>query len=348
MKENLIYGKTVFEFGDAGEDAGTKLERAFESDEKYIVIPFGTYRTAKQVLLKDGVTVVCHPRARIECAGVKNAEGAAHITVFGGIWTSEGTEDGVFEFENTSDITLEDVTVEADGDMGIALCDVSCAALKNVRVTAKADAMERPGGIILAGNDRGIRIESLFCGNCAACIEWISGALTENVSVRGIEEKNCESVLLAADAAWKNVRVEDVRAGASANAVDLTDCSFTDVTLDGFALYDGFAVLAGNVYDNVKLAHFTRLASEDIHPERPTLAVAGSDVSVELFGVTLDAVILSKKSVPDVKMDAKRLASYLADPTAFRYICTFALTSQNTFVLPIGGYESVVLTKRKD
>ena len=348
MKENLIYGKTVAEFGDAGESADAKLEHAFESDEKYIVLPFGTYRTAKPITLKDGVTVVCHPRARIECAGVKNAEGASHITVRGGLWTSEGTEDGVFEFENTSDITLEDITVEANGDMGIALCDVSCAALKNVRVSAKIDAKERPGGVILAGNDRDIRIESLYCGNCAACIEWISGAETENVSVRSIEEKNCEGVLLAAGAAWKNVRVEEVRAGASANAIDLTDCSLADVTLDGFALCDGFTVLAGNVYDNVKLAHFTRLAAEDIHPEKPTLAMTGADASVTLAGVMLDAVILSKKSVPDVKMDAKRLASYLADPTAFRYICTFALTSQNTFVLPIGGFDTVVLTKRKD
>ena len=101
MAENLIYGKTIFDFGAVGDgktDDTDAFVCAFGSNETLICIPYGKFIIKKELRVKSGVKVVCHPNAEIEFCGILALD-AIGINISGGIWNNVATDSGAFDFE---------------------------------------------------------------------------------------------------------------------------------------------------------------------------------------------------------------------------------------------------------
>lgn len=338
MKENMIYGKSVAEYGAAGDgkqDDTSAFEAALSEENAYVVIPFGHYRITRVLNVRSGTVILAHPRAVIRFVGLA-AKDAAGIMLSGGIWENTDPENGAAEWENVTSVRMEDMTVRSDSDTAVALCDVTDAELRNMTFTSNGSA----SGVIFAGNVKDARLKGLRFTGCAAGVEWMSGAQTENVTVGECTAEGCGTMFGAADAVMKNVRVEKAEGGAAC-AVSVAGCTLSDVTLRDMVLYDGFIYLCGNNAARLTVERVTRDFLRDTASAKPTLTIEKTSAALTLDGVTLDAVILSKKSVPDVKMDAKRMASYLNDPTSWRYVTSFTLLPTQCFTLPIGGFSAL-------
>ena len=92
---------------------------------------------------------------------------------------------------------------------------------------------------------------------------------------------------------------------------------------------------------------FRRLTDKEITPLKPSLTVKECpECTLICDGIPLDAVIMSKKSVPDIKMTAAKIASPY--PTVYNYTTELPLDRNHTYVIPVGGFEALTIFSEKD
>ncbi len=336
MAENLIYGKNLAEFGAVGDgshDDTEAFEKAFASGETLLVLPCGSYRVTRPLPLTHPLSLKVHPHADVSFAGMV-CTGVPSFALSGGRWNAENA-DAAFSFTACQSVLLSDALIRSVHGTGIRLADTEDVYLENLRFAESSAA----DGVTLAGEVSALTVTGASFDGIAAAIRLTEGAKAADVTLENMTVRNVKAVLCAESASLTGLRARRIDADVTEDAFAFTACDLTDLRLRHLNLCDGYLVLNGNRVDGLCVSHLVRTPENERRPEKPTLTVSGESDAVILDGIPLDAVILSKKSVPDVRITAARMASPSA--ASFRYTQELTLTAKNTFILPYGGFEEL-------
>ena len=340
MAETLLYGKSIRDYGAVGDGSSDDTEaflKAFDGHETLICLPYGTYTVTQPLLLHSGVTVRCHKRARIRFPGLSAASGTTDIVISGGIWNCTDTENCAFDFTGVSHATLEHFTASSASDCVIGLCDC-----EDIRIEHAVLSSEHTASAILAGGEVSrVDLDNIVCRGCSAAIEAASGAQVNGWHVHALCSEGCDFLLTAKDAVWCNSSFCGISGQVSEQAILLEGCSLNEMAFRHLSLHDGYIRLRHNRYRRFSICDFSRLADMEADAVKPTFEISGTKCTLLCDGVTLDAIILSKKAATDAKLTAARMASPL--PTSYQYTLEAALSEKAQYTLPSGGFELLTL-----
>ena len=326
MAETLQYGKSVKDFGAVGDgkaDDTAAFEAAFAAGETLLAIPAGNYTIKKELALPKSLVIHAHRRAVI-CHGGFTVTGAVGLTVRGGIWDGG---DAAFVFRSCRGVTLESMEIGVS-DAALSFTDCTDVLLED----AVFGCPLRFGGRIEGVEGR--RLES----SAQAAVTVERNAEVSRFSLYDVKFGGFRHFFAADGAVLRNVSFSDIRGRAGEAAINIKNCVLHGVRMRSLTLADGFIELAGNKTEGLSIERVTRDAETDTHPEKPTLVFGGEEATLFLDGVMLDAIISAKKSVPDAKIVAARMASPLP---GFRYTAEIPLTSKHAFRLPTGGWDAL-------
>lgn len=336
MSENLIFGKSVKQFGAVGDgkaDDTEAFEKALESKENLLCVPYGTYKISKPLALHGNLRISCHKRARIDFVGASASVPSDNITVCGGIWNSVNTQDCAFDFTDASHVTLEHVTVNSASDCVVGFCSGRHLVVVDSYLTSGRTA----SGIVFGDKCGNIYLSNNKYSGCVAAIEFVPGAETDNLVAVTLDSDDCEMLVAANESQLTDCRFSHLSGHVSANALKISSCRLTEVCFSGVSVHDGYIRLDGNNYNNFNLRKLNRLSELEADTLKPSLEISGSDCTVICDGLSLDSMILAKKSIPDIKMTAARMA--MPVPSVYSYTAEIPLNKNNSFTLPVGDIE---------
>ena len=345
MAENLIYGKTVLDFGAVGDgkaDDTDAFVKAFESGESLICIPYGHYIVKKELDIKNGVKVYAHPRAEIKFVGAVFAEKAFKTVISGGIWSCTDKESCAFELTDSCFCSFENVKICTKSDCAIGVCGGKNLSLENLEISSVDGS-----GIVFGGDVSFAHLKNiLFCGGDKA-LELASGCYTYALNVDGITFDSCKNGIFAKNFILANSRISNVCGECSENALCLEGGEISDTVIKNISVYDGYIYTDGTKFFSLDILNFRRVAEKEANPLKASFtAKECPDCTLICDGIPLDAVILSKKSVPDVKITAAKLAA--VSPSVYNYTLELPLDRKHTYVIPCGGFDSLNLFSEKD
>lgn len=341
MAENLIFGKTILDFGAKGDGKADDTEafvKAFESRETLICIPYGTYNVTKQFVINSGVKIQCHKRALINYKGAIVKEGSAGITVSGGVWNCTDTENCAFDFSSCNGCVIENAKIYSDSDCVIGLFDCKNVIIEKTSLGSHGTA----SGIVAGGAVSFIKLSEILFDGCTGAFEFVSGCSAYGIIADKLELKECDTCVYAKDAKLENSVVCEVTGQVKNAALKFENSEVFDVSFRNLSVFDGYIYIENSRMNMFKIEHFTRLAELETDPSKPSFTMNSCPESTLICdGIPLDAVILSKKSVPDVKMTAAKLAS--AYPTAYNYTVELPLGPKDNYIIPTGDIESIII-----
>ena len=160
-----IYGKSVSQFGATGDgiaDDAACFQAAFDSGEPLIVVPPGTYRIGKPLVIGSDIEVRAHARAEIflgDGACTKrgdflltnrnHGQGDRNITIRGGVWLgnnqhnakgelydSNGYSGALICFMNVQNLHLSDMTLMDPAAYFTRFCRLDGFRIENIRLGA--------------------------------------------------------------------------------------------------------------------------------------------------------------------------------------------------------------------
>lgn len=341
MAENLIFGKTILDFGAKGDGKSDDTEafvKAFESRETLICIPYGTYNVTKQFVINSGVKIQCHKRALINFKGAFAQEGATWITVSGGEWNCTDEENCAFDFSGCNSCVVENARIHSNSDCVIGLSDCKNVIIEKTSLVSCGTA----SGIAAGGDVSFVKLSEILFDGCTSALEFVSGCSAYGIIADKLELKDCDTCVYVKDAKLENSVVCAITGQVKDAALKFENSEAFDVSFRNISVFDGYIHIENSRMNMFKIEHFTRLTELESDPLKPSFTMKSCTESTLICdGIPLDAVILSKKSVPDVKMTAAKLAS--AYPTAYNYTVELPLGTKDNYIIPTGGVESIIV-----
>ena len=341
MAENLIYGKTVLDFGAKGDSKTDDTEafvKAFGSSESLICIPFGHYTVKKELNIKSGVKVVCHPRAVIDFKGITAEEKSSRTVISGGVWNCTHKENCAFDFTDSSFCRIENACISSSSDCVIGVCGGKNLYLENLEIGASKD-----GSCIIFGGDVSfLRLSNIRFLSGEKAIELASGCYAYSLDIKDTKLDGCEFGLYAKNFILANSYICGISGFASQNSIHFEGGEVKDTVIKDVSVYDGYIYTEGTKFFSLDILSFRRLTDKEAIPSKYSFVASKCpDCTLICDGIPLDAVILSKKSVPDVKITAAKLASVA--PSVYNYTAELPLDREHTYIIPCGGFDSVNL-----
>lgn len=338
MAEQLIYGKDVQYFGAVGDgvtDDTEAFRAAFASGESRITIPYGSgaYLIKEPLQLPSGITLDAHERAVIRFAGIQAAPNARNIRIIGGCWEMTETDGAAIIFNETDRITLENMQFSGSAQSLLHFNSCSDISIENLRFHADSNtAALRFSGTTSFATLRGLTVEK-----AAAAIEFMPSAEISGLIGLDLYAHDCARILTGDSASLTDCRLCTIHGEATEQAIDFCDCKLDNVTIKHCRVCDSYIHLANNSFSHFYVMDFMRESDREINPSKPTLTFSGTDAVLLCDGISLDAIILAKKSVPTTKITAARMAS----PVLGKHIYTADLTLNegNRFIIPVGSFE---------
>lgn len=341
MAENLIFGKTILDFGAKGDGKSDDTQaflKAFESRETLICIPYGTYNVTKQFVIHSGVKIQSHKRALINFKGAVAEEGSHGITVCGGIWNCTDSENCAFDFSDCTGCVVENAKLYSDSDCVIGLANCKNIIIEKTSLSSCGTA----AGIVAGGDVSFIKLADVVFEGCSSAIEFVSGCSAYGIIADKLELKDCNMCIYLKEAKLENSVISDVHGQAKDTALKFQNGEIDGVSFRNISVYDGYIHIENSCVKSLKIEHFTRLAELECEICKPSFVISGCEnTAVICDGIPLDAVILSKKSVPDVKMTAAKLAC--AYPSVYNYTVELPISAKDNYIIPTGGVESIVI-----
>lgn len=342
MAENLIYGKTVFDFGAVGDGKADDTEafiKAFDSDETLICVPYGKFIIKKELRVKSGVKVICHPNAKIEFCGIFALD-ASSINISGGVWKNEDTCSYAFDFQGCSSCVIENVKIETTANCGISLGDSENIDIENIFVSSKG----KSSGIAFTKKVTDIRVNNIKCKECYSVISFTAGAVCEKLDISSLSAEKCSNLIISNMSRFCACRFygADFALDTSGSAISLEKSDISGTVFKNFSGFDGYIKVEDCTVHSLEIINFKRIPEMETSLILPTLSIKGCpSYNAICDGIPLDAVILSKKSIPDIKMTAAKLASPY--PTLFSYTFEVSLDKKDNLIIPTGSFESLTL-----
>ncbi len=341
MADNLIYGKSVRDFGAVGDgnsDDTKAFTDAFSSGETLISVPYGKYTVNAPLEIGGGVKIECHKKAEINFKGIKTAKDAGEVRIRGGIWHCTDKKRAAFDFCGASCCVIEQISVSTESDAAVILSDCSEMTVDNVRFTKSIGA----SALVFDKKAEYCFVSGADFTECDSGINFTGGSEVKHVYFSGIRSDSCKNIIKATGAGLFDVRFTGVSGNAHEYAALIEKCSAGTVIVRDISVHDGYFKLSGNnIKEKIEISDFRRLCDLEKSESEPSLEVSSQACSVICDGVALDAVILAKKSIPDIKMTAARMASPLS---SFKYTFEADITEKERFILPTGGFESLEIT----
>ena len=345
MAENLIYGKTVLDFGAKGDGKSDDTEafiKAFSSTESLICIPFGHYTVKEELNLKSGVKVVCHPRAVIDFEGITIEEKAFKTIISGGIWNCTHKDNCAFDLTDSVFCRVENAVITSY-DCCIGVCGGKNLYLENLELKSS-----KQGSCLVFGGDVSfIKLNNVKFADGEKALELASGCYAFSFDTNNIVFDGCEYGFFAKNFILANSYICDISGYTSQNSIHFEGGEIKDTIIKNISVYDGYIYSEGTKFFSLDILEFRRIAVREANAGKYSFVAAKCpDCTLICDGIPLDAVILSKKSVPDVKITAAKLAS--VSPSVYNYTAELPLDREHTYIIPCGGFESINLFSEKD
>ena len=339
MAENLIYGKSVFDFGAKGDGKSDDTEafvKAFKSGESLICIPFGNYTVNKEIAVNSGVRINAHPRATVNFKGITAKEKSIGIVINGGNWINTDAENCAFDLSETSGFILENLSVKSYSDCAVGICNSKNTLISKVNISSESSA----SGIIFGGDVTFTKLCNISFDGCANAVEIASGCDNYALFADGITIKDCETALFAKNCLFRNSYLCGIKGNASVNALHFEGGEVSDVSIRDINVHDGFVYFEGTKLFSLNIDRFERDISLDTSITKPSFVMKDCPECTLIFdGIALDAIILAKKSVPDVKMTAAKMVT--VSPASNNYTLELPIARKDNFVIPYGGFEAL-------
>ena len=155
------------------------------------------------------------------------------------------------------------------------------------------------------------------------------------------------SIIFANNFILANSSISKISGYCSENSLHFEGGEITDTIIEDVSVYDGYIYTEGTKFFSLDILNFRRLCEKEALPSKYSFVAAKCpDCTLICDGIPLDAVILSKKSVPDVKITAAKLAS--VSPSVYNYTAELPLDRNHTYIIPCGGFDSLSLFSEKD
>lgn len=346
MAENLIYGKTVLDFGAVGDgknDDTDTFVKAFDSGESLICIPYGHYTVKKELNIKSGVKIHAHPRAVIDFVGITAEEKSYKTVISGGVWNNTHDENCAFDFTESVFCTIENAKISTKSDCAVGICGGKNVSLENLEITSAKDG----SGLVLGGDISFARLKDISFSGGDNAIELVSGCCAYALNADGIVLDGCKNGICGNNFSLSNSFIYNISGESSENTLCFDCGEISDTVIKNISVYDGYIYACGTKFISLDILNFRRLTEKEASPLKASFtAKECPDCSLICDGIPLDAVILSKKSVPDVKITAAKLAA--VSPSVYNYTLELPLDTKHTYIIPCGGFDSLNLFSQKD
>ncbi len=346
MAENLIYGRTVNDFGAVGDgknDDTDAFVKAFDSNESLICIPYGHYTVKKELNIKSGVKVYAHPRAVIDFVGITAVEKAYKTMIAGGVWNCTHKENCAFDFTESVFCAIENAKISTKSDCAVGICGGKNYSMENLEITSS----ESGSGIVLGGDVSFAHLKNIHFSGGYKAIELASGCYAYALNIDSITFDGCTNGIYAKNSIIANSLISDISGECAENTLCFEGGDVSDTVIKNISVYDGYIYADGTKFFSLDILNFRRLTDKEASPLKASFtAKECPECTLICDGIPLDAVILSKKSVPDIKITAAKLAA--VSPSVYNYTLELPLDRKHTYVIPCGGFDSLNLFSEKD
>lgn len=339
MADNLIFGKSIIQFGAVGDgkhDDTKAFVDAFNSNEALICIPFGQYNVNEALKISSGVRINTHPCAVINFKGITAKEKSRGITIIGGTWNNLSHENVAFDLSNSYGCTLKDMTISGTSSSAILLNDCENAVIQKVSFVQG----EKCSGVVFTGNVSFTKLKGLSFNSGLNALHFDNSADIFALYADDISLKDCENGLFAKKCLIKNSVFDGIDGSANINAFHFEDCELSHISISNSVLYNGYWFFENTLAVSLKIEGFKRLLTHETSPIKPTLVFKACPKSTLIFdGIALDAIILAKRSVPNIKMTAAKMVT--ATPTMANYTLELSVSENDGFVVPYGDFDTL-------
>lgn len=341
MAENLIYGKSITDFGAVGDgktDCTSAFIEAFDGRESLIAVPYGKYVVKSEIVIGGNVKIICHPRAEISFCGITAGEKARSIFISGGIWNSNDGENCAFDISGCTKGIFENLEIHTSSDVAVGICDSSNLIFENIKLYSDSETVA--DGFMLGGDIRFVRIKNAEFFDCSNAIELASGSDVYGLNADEIKGNTCETAIFAKNCAFASSVINGISGSFLLNALHFEGAEINGVSVRNLAVCDGYVYAEDTAMLSFELEHFTRQTELETDLSKPSFVMKNCPESTLIFdGIPLDAIILAKKSVPSVKMTAAKMAS--PTPSVNGYTLELAIARKDCFIVPCSGFDSL-------
>lgn len=340
MSDNLIYGKTVADFGALGNgiaDDTKAFTDAFSSGESLICIPFGSYIIKEPICLKSGVTVLAHPKAVINFKSLNFVQNAKSVNVSGGIWNFSDTDKCAVSLPSCTDIVIENACFECDTASVILVNAGKNILFENITIKSQGGT----SAVVFDGKSDTVKFKKINFSKCSAAIELSRSASISAFYADALVSEKCGYMLKAAGAEISCSVISDISGDFENDAIYFEDSKITDTSIRHIHTSDGYIHFDKSELCGLKISDFVRVLEVETCTSKPSFVANKCKNHTEIFdGIQLDAIILAKKSVPDTKMTAAKMAS--VTPAVYSYTLELPVSSSDTFIIPTGSFKSAM------
>lgn len=341
MAENLIYGKNIADFGAVGDgehDCTAAFLEAFSGSESLVSIPYGKYLIKSELVLGGNIKINCHPRAEIYYTGITAGKNARRICINGGIWICQDEENCAFDLTECSKSIIENAEIHTSSDLAVGICDSNGVIIENVRIYSENESVA--SGIMFGNSVRFTRIKNAEFFGCSNALEIGSGCDLYTLYADGIQCKDCETALFAKNCSLENSIISDISGNFLLNALHFEGAEISDTSVRSLNVCDGYIYAEDTTMKSLEIEGFRRLSDIETDTSKPSFVMTNCPESTLIFdGIPLDAIILAKKSVPDIKMTAAKMVS--PAPTANGYTLELTVSRKDSFIIPLGGFDAL-------